>query len=99
MSLVANIHPGDAYAGQLVEFRVLKPVIHEGETIIEAGAPAEGHITQMNNRKMTLVFTTVTAVNGQKIRFHEDELDGKPEKVLSRKHFTAIIRKGLSLVL
>jgi hypothetical protein len=83
----------------LLRFTVLKPVVHDGETIISAGAPAEGRVTVLNNRKIAIAFISVEAVNGQKILFDKDELDGRPDKVLSRKHFTGVIRKGLSLVL
>jgi serine/threonine protein kinase len=99
LQLAGVVDSDNARAGQLLHFTVLKPVIHEGETIIAAGASAEGKITVMNNRKLVLVLTSVQAVNGQKILFDEDELGGRPDKVLSRKHFTGVIRKGLSLIL
>ncbi|RYY29829.1 MAG: serine/threonine protein kinase [Chitinophagaceae bacterium] len=99
VTLNANIDPDNVREGQTLDFSVLKPVLHDGETIIAAGARAQGVITQMNKRKLVLVLTNVQAVNGEKILFEEDELAGKPDRVLSRRHFTGIIRKGLSLVL
>jgi eukaryotic-like serine/threonine-protein kinase len=99
LTLSGSIEPDDAREGQALRFAVFKPVTYEGHTIIEAGAAAEGRITLINKRKLVLVITSVEAVNGQKILFEQDEFGGKAEKVLSRKYYTGVIRKGLSLVL
>ncbi len=99
VTLNGSIDPDNVSAGQSLHFSVLRPVLFKGETIIAAGARARGTIRQINNRKLVLVLSDVQAVNGETILFEDDELAGKPDRVLSRRHFTGIIRKGLSLVL
>lgn len=94
-----NINGNSAYAGQSLSFTVTRPVYYNGEVIVEKGASATGRITKAGNKKLSIVISSVTAANGQRIPLQETELSGRIEEILASRNYSAYIKKGITITL
>ncbi len=86
-----------AKEGQTLNFSVINSVVYNGETIIERGAQATGRIKNMTNKKMTIVISSVTAANGQRIPFQEVDLSGRYSEILSSRNYSAMLKRGITI--
>ncbi|MBN8665973.1 MAG: protein kinase [Chitinophagales bacterium] len=94
-----NINGNSAFAGQSLSFTVTRPVYYNGEVIVEKGASASGRITKAGNKKLSIVISSVTAANGQRIPLQETELSGRIEEILASRNYSAYIKKGITITL
>lgn len=88
------INPSAAREGQSLKFSVTRSISYKGETIINKGAVANGKITKVSKRKISVVIDNVLAANGQYIPLQDIELSGRIEEIASSRNYTAKLKKG-----
>ena len=81
-------------SGQVLSFSVNNPVTYNGQLIIERGSVATGRIKNVGNKKITVVLTSVTGTNGQRLPLQESELSGRIDDMISNRNYSGYLRKG-----
>lgn len=80
--------------GQGLTFTVTSPVVVNGKTIIERGALASGRISNMGNKKISVVLQMVNGINGQRLPLQQIELSGRTNEMISNRSYSAYLKKG-----
>lgn len=81
---------------QAVSFSVIDPVYYQGVLIIRKGATARGSLT-IGSRRTDVVINQVEAANGTIIAITSEDAHGRRDDIESRKPFTAIVKRGVTL--
>ncbi len=88
------INESTAHTGQSLIFSVSRPVLYNGQTIIDIGASATGRIRNLSKKKIIIVLNSVTGSQGQALPFENIELSGRIDEIISSRNYTGTLKKG-----